>query len=181
MGFRFPKNGATISDISKLRFRRDDRQLLPSSSVYTIETVNFPLLAVVVPKWLETIQYKKRPDRKYIILLITGRGTPNDTSARVVDNSTLWTGRLMAKFIERVYPFIEVKQLNSSTNIFRYDENILFVKKELVPSIDRIRDKLLAHLPKESRWKDYFRVTMSFADGSSARISAINASLKHYR
>lgn len=30
-------------------------------------------------------------------------------------------------------------------------------------------------------WKELLNVTLSFADGSSARISAINASLRHYR
>jgi hypothetical protein len=32
-----------------------------------------------------------------------------------------------------------------------------------------------------AKWKEMMRLTLSFADGSSARISAINAALKHYR
>jgi hypothetical protein len=30
-------------------------------------------------------------------------------------------------------------------------------------------------------WKNSMNLTLSFADGSSARISSINASLRHYR
>ena len=45
--------------------------------------------------------------------------------------------------------------------------------------IDSIRDEMASKLYE--KWKDSFRLTLSFADGSSARISAINAALKPYR
>ena len=45
--------------------------------------------------------------------------------------------------------------------------------------IDRHRDKLARLVG--AKWKDLFKVTISFADGSSARVSAINAALKPYR
>jgi hypothetical protein len=86
---------------------------------------------------------------------------------------------LITKFIEREYPSLEVVHVHSATNIFRYDENIAFVKRELLPLIDSIRDDLAARLG--AKWKESMRLTLSFADGSSARISAINAALKHYR
>jgi hypothetical protein len=45
--------------------------------------------------------------------------------------------------------------------------------------IDHHRDELAALVG--AKWKDLFKVKISFADGSSARISAINAALKPYR
>ena len=45
--------------------------------------------------------------------------------------------------------------------------------------IDALRDDLARKVG--SKWKDIFKLTISFADGSSARISAINAALKPYR
>ena len=45
--------------------------------------------------------------------------------------------------------------------------------------MDEIRDDLARRVG--SKWKDLFKLTLSFADGSSARISAINAALKPYR
>ena len=69
--------------------------------------------------------------------------------------------------------------IHSTTNVFRYDENIAFVKRELLPLIDAIRDDMVQL--HGAKWKEMMRLTLSFADGSSARISAINAALKHYR
>ena len=51
--------------------------------------------------------------------------------------------------------------------------------RELLPMIDALRDDLARKVG--SKWKDIFKLTISFADGSSARISAINAALKPYR
>ena len=45
--------------------------------------------------------------------------------------------------------------------------------------IDALRDDLARKVG--AKWKDIFKLTLSFADGSSARISAINAALKPYR
>jgi len=99
---------------------------------------------------------------------------------RMLDNSTKYTGRLIEQFLLQEYPEIsEVQLLHSTTNLFRYDENIVFVKRQLLPLVDGYRDKLFAAVG--SKWRDCMRVSLSFADGSSARISAINASLRHYR
>ena len=45
--------------------------------------------------------------------------------------------------------------------------------------IDSLRDNLAHRVA--AKWKDLFKLTLSFADGSSARVSAINAALKPYR
>jgi len=189
VGFDLRQNAVAVDDTATLRFRGADLEVLqqPSSSSSTSstttapgngcvsESVFFPLVAVLIPKWLQTCD----PDKKKIIFIVSGRGTPNDSSSRMVDNSTKFTGVLITKFIEREYPDVEVFHVHSTTNIFRYDENIAFVKRELLPMIDSIRDQLAHELA--AKWKDNFRLTLSFADGSSARISAINAALKPYR
>lgn len=38
-----------------------------------------------------------------------------------------------------------VNRVHSETNIFRYDENILFTKRELAPVIDSYRDVSALH------------------------------------
>jgi hypothetical protein len=97
-----------------------------------------------------------------------------------MDNSTEFTAKLIKLFIELAYENkIEVQLLHSTTNLFRYDENILFVRQELLPKIEEIREDFLNG--EDPKWREKLKLTISFADGSTARISAINASLKHYR
>lgn len=61
----------------------------------------------------------------------------------------------------------------------RYDDNIEFVKVYLNPHIERFRAKTARYY--ESEWKNNFNLTLSFADGSSARTSAINAAIRLYK
>ena len=60
-----------------------------------------------------------------------------------------------------------------------YTQNIVFVKEELMPKIDHHRNELSKRFG--SQWRNMMHVTMSFADGSTARINAINAALRIYR
>ena len=85
----------------------------------------------------------------------------------------------MKHFLNMIFPDIEVVPIHSDSNLFRYDENIVFVKSQLQPYIDNIRNDLAKK--NAAKWRDHLRVSLSFADGSSARVSAINASLRHYR
>jgi hypothetical protein len=192
VGFDFKCSPIQVDKASALRFRSDDHSALstdsdnekasndPSTSPKcVIDAAYFPMAAVLVPKWLQEIESTGRGGSRCLIILITGRGTPVDASANVQDNSTYYTGRLITSFIERVFPAVEVIQVDSATNLFRYDENIVFVKRELLPLIDSIRNNLSEKVGE--KWREMLHVTLSFADGSSARISAINASLRHYR
>ena len=61
----------------------------------------------------------------------------------------------------------------------RYDENITFVKRELLPWVEAVRDAKAAALG--ARWAKHLRLTVSFAAGSPARISAIQAALRPYK
>ena len=46
----------------------------------------------------------------------------------------------MEIFLKKSYPNLTVVKIHSETNIFRYDENIIFTKQELMPCIDAYRD-----------------------------------------
>ena len=44
-------------------------------------------------------------------------------------------GKIIAQFIQAVYPDIEVRHISSeSMGIFRYDDNVRFVKSEVRPA-----------------------------------------------
>ena len=188
-GFDLVSTPVVVDNLSSLRFRGNDETLLKSHIMTTnidnidddnktpcvIEGCMFPLVAVLIPKWLMNVDSSKRK----VFFIISGRGTPNDSNSRMIDNSTKFSGILIKNFIQMQYPDIEVILVHSNTNIFRYDENIAFVKRELLPLIDAIRDDLANKLA--AKWKDHFKLTLSFAHGSSARISSINAALKPYR
>jgi hypothetical protein len=199
VGFDLRNFPITVDRLSSLRFRGSDKSALlnahnsrpgnnhnavaPISTSISvndnfscvIESVFFPLMSVLLPKWLQNSD----PHKRKIVFIVSGRGTPDSSSSRMVDNSTKFSGVLMTKFIEKEYPGIEVVHIHSPTNVFRYDENIAFVKRELLPIVDSIRDDLAVTL--DAKWKDNLKLTISFADGSTARISAINAALKPYR
>ena len=115
----------------------------------------------------------------------------------ITGNSTRFCAHLMEKFIKVLYPNVTVVRIHSDeSNIFRYDENLSFVKRQLIPCIDAYRDAYARGLPYpdeitdsiklkgndfNTEWKNSFHVTLSFADGSPARTYAIQASLRPYR
>jgi hypothetical protein len=184
-GFDLKQCNIRERDLDMLKLRGSDTKKLMEFSrstapyVCAVQSIYFPLLAILVPSWLKKIEDKIPTIR--IIYLITGQGTPRDSRADVMDNSTEFTAKLMELFLRRIYPDIIVVLLHSGrhSNLFRYDDNIKFVKSDLMPSIEGYRDLVVSE--RKDKWKDYFKVTVSFADGSSARVSAINAALRPYR
>lgn len=204
VGFNLHECPIEVKDLSAVRFRHDDKSILlqhhnngdayaennnhltvaaaAAASAAVIDNAYFPLLAVLIPKWLAFIKDAHQQEDSFdkVIVLVSGRGTPNvQNSGTANDNSTKCTAELMKLFIEQTYPQIMVRLLHSDSNLFRYDENIVFVKNQLLPLINEYRDQLVTR--KAAEWKEHMRVSLSFADGSSARISAINASLRYYR
>eukprot|EP01038_Epipyxis_sp_PR26KG_P015957 gene15957-21652_t len=120
--------------------------------------VYFPLLSMLLEKWLHILNDNNNNCKKTVIL-ISGRGQPINNKSNERDNSTKYTAKLIKLFIHLIHPDI---------------------KNELLPVIDGYRDKLAEH-DISGKWKENMGLTISFADGSSARISAINACLKYYR
>jgi hypothetical protein len=133
-------------------------------------------LAVLLKRWLSHTSFSQ-----VHLILVSGRGKPIDQSSQDLDNSTQFTGELVKVFAKLTleYTKIDIYLIHSETNLFRYDENILFVKRELLPVIHNMRRQIVAQ--KKDKWRDFMHITLSFADGSSARISAINQSLKIYQ
>lgn len=77
---------------------------------------------------------------KKVLILVTGVGTPRNWTHSIDGNSTQACAKLMETYIRLLYPDVTVVLIHSQTNIFRYDENIAFVKRELMPCIDAYRD-----------------------------------------
>lgn len=139
-------------------------------------------------------------------VLVSGVGTPRNVSHSKCGNSTEVCAELMEMFIKVLYPDVAVIRLHSEREIFQYEENILFSKKELMPCIDAYRDahargerypdesaedsrdgvskssspKYASTNPFDPDWKQTFSVTLSFADGAPARTHAIQTSLRPY-
>ncbi|CAM9477883.1 unnamed protein product [Scytosiphon promiscuus] len=146
-----------------------------------ITGVYFPLLSVLMPKWLEQLDGNGEgaDASQKTILLVSGVGQPRNEEHRLEDNSTEVTAVLMEAFLRRHFPDVRVVRVHSDTNIFRYDDNIRFVKTELLPLLNAERSRMAEKHGGD--WQDMMHITMSFADGSPARISSINTALRHFR
>jgi cytidine deaminase len=197
----------TIQDI---RMREGEEETIVSAfaagaaaATGQISHVFFPLLATLLPVWrhvVETREYKREVKR--VLILVTGVGTPRNRHHSLTGNSTEKCADLMAAFLRRVDPKLVVVQIHSRTNVFRYDENLTFVETELMPIIDSYRDAHATGTPYPDEraaadgsparllpwvfddgdaWRKSLHVIVSSADGSPARIHAIQASLRPYR
>jgi len=185
-------------------YNEDDGNLSSScqdhESILHLEAVFFPLLSSLLRKWQKQISEKynnptMKKNVKKVLMLVTGVGTPRNWTHSMTGNSTQICAEIMEIFIHILYPDVTVVKLHSEREIYRYDENITFAQKELLPCIDEYRD---AHArgepypdehPKSSQtyrpfdpdWKQTFYVTLSFADGAPARTHAIQSALRPYR
>lgn len=187
VGFDLSESPIPIPDVGSFRVRGKDSNALslvnggghqPAGSS-CITAVYFPLLSLLVPKWKESIVASGDYDCRKMIVLVSGVGTPRNPEHELEGNSTEVIAQMMQMFLKENHPDVLVILLHSHTNIFRYDENIRFVSRELLPLIEQERNAM-ARRHGES-WRDMMHLTISFADGSPARISAINSSLRHYR
>eukprot|EP00611_Tribonema_gayanum_P025851 TRINITY_DN5_c1_g3_i2.p1 TRINITY_DN5_c1_g3~~TRINITY_DN5_c1_g3_i2.p1 ORF type:complete len:770 (-),score=258.58 TRINITY_DN5_c1_g3_i2:112-2421(-) len=151
----------------------------PAAAAAQITGAFFPLLSALVPKWKRQVLDSGDETCEKVILLVSGVGTPRDRAHEPEGNSTEGTARLMEAFLALTHPDVKVVRVHSRTNLFRYDENIRFVKTELLPLVDAERHRMAEMYGSD--WRDMMHLTISFADGSPARISSINASLRHYR
>ena len=197
---RIPKD-----EIPNLRIRgRDVSKVGPclgnDPAEISINNVFFPLLATLLPRWHQQIGTRHPPTAnvKKVLILVSGVGTPRNWTHSITGNSTQACAELMERFIRQLYPDVTVVRIHSETNLFRYDENIIFAKRELRPCVDAYRDAhatgqaypdepkypkdlLLGDKPFSPDWKQSFHLTLSFADGSPARTHAIQAAVRSYR
>ena len=196
IGFQLQSNPALEVDLKDLRVRGKDQCKLVDGQHYEISHVLFPLLASTFPKWLQMVHEKQyqRPIKK-VLVLVTGVGTPRNWTHSVTGNSTQYCADLVEQFIYRLHPDVTVVKVHSETNIFRYDENLVFAERELMPVVNAYRDAHATGMPYPDEpqllsstarrfnedWRKSFSVTLSFADGSPARTYAIQASMRTYR
>ncbi|KAL7563302.1 hypothetical protein ACA910_016662 [Epithemia clementina (nom. ined.)] len=203
-----------VADLGEVRLRgRDHGKLFPNNgepimseignseeSKIPISYVFFPLLATLLPCWEKQIleKYLLPGSVKRVLILVTGVGTPRNWTHSVRGNSTQACADLMEHFLQRLDPDLVVVKIHSETNIFRYDDNLVFVQQELMPVINAYRDAHARGMPYPDEppnslldntnkpgfdvdWRQSLSVTLSFADGSSARTYAIQAGLRQYR
>ena len=123
-----------------------------------LKAIFFPLLATLLPRWHALIaqKYSKQNDTatttydyevQKVLVLVTGVGTPRNWTHSITGNSTQALADLMELFLAKVYPDITVVKIHSDTNIFRYDDNILFVQQELMPTVNAYRDAHATQAP----------------------------------
>jgi len=131
----------------------------PIENELQIGAVFFPLLSILLPRWLGQITDKfgdgssakktpssnvaaplYTPNVKKVIVLVSGVGTPRNWTHSINGNSTKTCAELMEIFINTLYPDVTVVRIHSETNIFRWEENITFATQELMPCIDSYRD-----------------------------------------
>ncbi|CAB9527078.1 expressed unknown protein [Seminavis robusta] len=123
----------------------DETTTAPSRQDVMVElkAIFFPLLATLLPRWHAQIakkHHKTKSKIQKVLVLVTGVGTPRNWTHSVTGNSTQMLAHLMERFLAKVHPDITVVKIHSDTNIFRYDDNILFVQQELLPTVNAYRD-----------------------------------------
>ena len=121
-------------------------------------------------------QQQQQPKIRRVIFLVSGFGAPRNQTHATEGNSTEATARLMKRFIESCYPYVEVRLVHSDDSIFRYDTNVNFVRHHLRPGVERERDAVA--LTHGEEWPRRFKLTVALCDGAPARLQALMASFR---
>ena len=150
-----------------------------------VVSVYLPLIAVVIPEWLRSIKRRTlampsgTPPPRKVVVLVSGAGQPRNNKANPADNSTEGTGWIIERFLKLTHSDIEVVHIPSTFGIFRYDDNVRFVKEQVLPVVEARRTQVVASHGGE--WQSHLKVTVCLADGAPARISAIQSAMRSYR
>ncbi|RHZ17210.1 hypothetical protein DYB37_013109 [Aphanomyces astaci] len=169
-------------ELSDFQLRASDETIAEVESSWKhirITACFFPLLGILVPKWLQVLADVHSAESQQLLYLISGAGIPRNASHSICGNSTEYTAALMSKFVSAYYPNIHVTQIHSGSNIFRYDDNVQFMTRQLRPVLEAHRDLLVTKVG--DHWKSHFHLTIAYADGPPARLSALNAALRVYQ
>ncbi|ETP35762.1 hypothetical protein F442_16165 [Phytophthora nicotianae P10297] len=143
-----------------------------------ITAVYFPLVALLLPKWTQVLKEFQSESSRQLVYLISGAGIPRNVEHSRSGNSTEITAQLIVLFVHQYYPHMTAIQVHSGSNIFRFDDNVQFMTRELRPLLEAHRETLVDRCGEA--WKSHFHVTIAYADGPPARLSALNASLRMY-
>ncbi|OQR94652.1 hypothetical protein ACHHYP_01016 [Achlya hypogyna] len=185
VGFRFCDKAIDLAGVSlalaDFQLRCSEATQLEverSWSKVAISAVFLPLLGSLVPKWEQVLAEVYSQDSQQLLYLISGAGIPRNAAHSICGNSTEFTASLMTQFVRAYYPKIHITRVHSGSNIFRYDDNVQFMTRELRPLLEAHRDTLVQKVGDS--WKSHFHLTISYADGPPARLSALNAALRVY-
>lgn len=154
----------------------------------------FPLLALTMPTWLAhhgvgtgVIDMASSPravpadtaaNTEFHVILVSGIAQPRNPRHETGANSTEVVAHLMEKFIQRVYPAVQVTRLHSGRGIFRFDDNVHFVRQRLLPSVAHLRSQAVTSWGDQ--WKQHFTVTLLLSSGAPARVTALSSALRQY-
>ena len=95
-----------FDSMTAFRFRNEEHQLFEErNGPCSISAVYFPLIAALIPKWIKDID-ENRAGYQKVILLVTGRGTPVSETAKISDNSTQYTAKLMQLFLSLTIAYL---------------------------------------------------------------------------
>lgn len=182
IGFSLRDAPVPVDDLDgfQLRGERETARLIDAHwTRAAVTAVYFPLAAVLLPKWMQVLEQYESQTSQQVAYLVSGAGIPRNAKHAVNGNSTEATAQLMALFARQYYPRVEVAQVHSGSNIFRLDDNVQFMVRELRPRLEARREAIVAKCG--DAWRAHFHVTIAYADGPPARLSALNASLRLYR
>ena len=170
----------------------------------TFSHVFFPLLASVLPKWIDAFADDAGPGAdardaaramragssrgfdgnlarvRRVVYLVSGYGAPADAARAPESNSTEAVARVMKRFIEVAYPdACEVRLAHSGNGVFRYESNVAFVHEKLRPRVVRDRDSVSVRFGED--WSRRFDLTVALCDGTPARLHALMSSFRDMR
>ena len=130
-GFRIKDGACKFADWTSFKLKGEDTTLagglakaLPKPEIVG---VFFPMLAVLVPRWLSIVAGKNARrgilhdnQNKKILYLVSGSGTPWNSEHDASGNSTKGVAKLATIFLNQFYPDVEVQILHSGVEIFHY-------------------------------------------------------------
>lgn len=141
--------------------------------------VYFPLIAVLLPKWLRLVS-ERYPRSRKVVYLVAGCGAPRNASHPDEANSTLRAAQAMRRLLDVAYGhLVSFEIVDSGRGVFDYGANVRFVSDVLRPRLDDHRREL-AHAFGDT-WAARMHVTLSLCDGPPARMAALSAGLRWYR
>ena len=105
LGFQINSNETTVESLKACHVRSGDASATGErrgSCTLLYRRSVLPLLPI--PKWLSSLESHGRGNCRKIVIVISGRGTPNNPSGNVIDNSTKAIGKLAQLFFEQAIP-----------------------------------------------------------------------------
>ena len=135
----------------------------------------FPILAPVVQKLLQKFP---ESEQSYFVQLLT-TGDENNDDTRDLGRSTLYIGKILQNISTTVFPQVTfTHRHNESEDDFSFKGRPKFFRKDVIPYIHEIRQKIIDHYYTQDKeaWVKNFLVHLSLNTGTTTVfISTLNA------